>query len=720
MKTGKQKRILICITMIMEVNLEKLFYPESIAIIGLSSKPNNIPRIVLENLIRWGYKGRIFGINPRATDYHVDGIKMYKDVGDLPVVPDLAYILVPAKLIPDVIDSCGQAGVKRLAIPSGGFNELGGEGKNLSELVLQKARQYGIRFVGPNGVTVANTANGLCLPFVPSYSPPKGGLSIISQSGGVGLMLWNLMTDDNVGMAKFASIGNKLDLDEVDFLEYFGRDPETKVIGMYLESIPRGDRLIEAASKIDKPVIILKSNTTTAGRKAAMSHTAALANNENIIDTAFERSGIIRIHHFNDFISIAKAFELPPMRGNRIMVMSPAGGFTVMMADLCEESGFEFADPGPAFYDELKNSSNAGVINFSNPLDMGDIYDMSAYPHVFFSVMHNENVDGAVFVTQWPEMPRGEDVFYKMFHTDLSKEVAGTILSSGKPLGVCLFGLSATISRIKQNLDIPIFNNAGEMIRAFKKQYDYYARKAQGNPVYKLPEKVDVQAAQKWIQGNVGVRGEESLELLNHFGISIAESAVAKDSQEAIAIAAKIRYPVVMKIVSPDAIHKSDAGGVITGIQNVADVGDAFEKIKKNLFQHKANADFQGVRIMKQAGEGYDMFIGGQFDESFGQVVFFGYGGIYIEIFNDTANILCPAEKNEIEAKVRKLKSFKMLQGARGKSAGDIAGYVNMIEKVTHLLHQFPQIRELDINPVRVLADGSGVVALDARVRIEA
>lgn len=702
-----------------EVIVEKLFYPASIAIIGLSSKPSNIPRIVLENLIRWGYKGRIFGINPRATDSHVDGIKMYKDVGDLPVVPDLVYILVPAKLIPDIIDSCGQAGVKRLAIPSGGFNELGGEGKTLSELVLQKAKQYGIRFVGPNGVTVANTANGLCLPFVPSYSPPKGGLSIISQSGGVGLMLWNLMTDDNVGMAKFASIGNKLDLDEVDFLEYFGRDPETKVIGMYLESIPRGDRLIEAASKIDKPVIILKSNTTTAGRKAAMSHTAALANNEDIIDAAFERAGITRIYDFNEFISMAKAFELPPMRGKRIMVMSPAGGFTVMMADLCEESGFEFADPGAAFYDELKNSSNAGVINFSNPLDMGDIYDMNAYPQIFFSVMHNENVDGAVYVTQWPEMPRGEDIFYKMFHTDLSKEVAGTILSSGKPLGVCLFGLSATISRIKQNLDIPIFNNASEMIRAFKKQYAYYARKAQGTPVYKLPEKVDVQAAQKWIEDHVGVRGEESLELLHHFGISIAESAVAKDSQEAIEIAAKIGYPVVMKIVSPDAIHKSDAGGVFTGIQTVAEVGDAFEKIKKNLFQYKANADFQGVRIMRQAGEGYDMFIGGKYDESFGQVVFFGYGGIYIEVFKDTANILCPADPNEIEAKVRKLKSFKMLRGARGKGAGDLAGYVNMIERVTHLLHRFPQIRELDINPVRVLADGSGAVALDARVRIE-
>jgi acetyltransferase len=214
--------------------MEKLFNPESIAIIGLSSKQGNIPRLVLENLIRWGYRGRIFGINPRGSDIQVNGIRMYKEMHELPIVPDLVFALIPARLIPDLMEACGKMGVKRMAIPSGGFNELNEEGGNIANLVLERARKYGIRFVGPNGVTVANTANGLCLPFVPSYSPPKGGLSIITQSGGVGLMLWNLMTDENVGMAKFASIGNKLDLDEVDFLEYFGNDPETKIIGMYL------------------------------------------------------------------------------------------------------------------------------------------------------------------------------------------------------------------------------------------------------------------------------------------------------------------------------------------------------------------------------------------------------------------------------------------------------------------------------------------------------
>jgi acyl-CoA synthetase (NDP forming) len=699
--------------------MEKLFNPDSIAIIGLSSKRSNIPKLVLENLIRWGYKGRIFGINPSSTDVHVNGIKMYKQVEDLPVVPDLAFALVPAKYVPGLIEKCGRFGIKRMAIPSGGFNELGEEGAKLADQAIEMAEKYEIKFVGPNGVTVANTANGLCLPFIPSYSPPIGGFSFISQSGGVGLMLWNLMTDENVGMAKFASIGNKLNLDEVDFLEYFGRDPDTKIIGMYLESIPRGDRLIEAAMKIDKPIIILKSNTTEAGQKMAMSHTAALSNNDDIVDSAFKRAGIIRIQNFTEFISVAKAFELPPLQGNKLMVMSPAGGFTVMMADIIEKIGFEFADPGQDFYDSLSKFSNAGVINFGNPLDMGDIYDMDMYAHIFYNIMHNENVDGSVFVSQWPHMPRGEDVFYRMFQTDLSKEATGTMLSSGKPIGVCLFGLSRTMSAIKQNINFPIFDSTEEMLGAMKKQCDYYAYKAGKRAAYKLPENVDLEAARKWVKKNPGISGEESMELLEHFGIPVAKSEVVKKAADAAAAAAKLGYPVVMKVVSPDAIHKTDAGGVIVGVADDEAAVKAFNEIEKNLFKYKKDADFQGVRVMEMAPEGYDMFIGGNVDASFGPAVFFGYGGIYIEVFRDVKNILCPSSSEEIEKKLKRLKTYLILKGIRGKKAGDVKGYVSMIERVSHLLHEFPEIKELDLNPVRIPEDGSGVIAIDSRVRIE-
>lgn len=699
--------------------MEKIFYPKSIVIIGLSNKPNNIPKLILENLIRWGYTGRIFGVHPTSKDEHVGGIRMYSSIDELPTIPDLAVALIPARFAPMTVEACGKFGIKRLAIPSGGFNETGEEGKKLSEQLLQKAKEYGIHFVGPNGLTVANTANGLCLPFVPSYMPTKGDVSFITQSGGVGLMLWNLITDENVGMAKFASIGNKLDLDEVDFLKYFGRDPETKVICLYLESIPRGEAFLQAAAKIDKPIIVLKASRTQAGNQAAMSHTAALSNNDAIIDTAFERAGIIRINTFMEFISVAKTFKLPPMRGDKVMLMSPAGGIAVMMADLSEKVGFQFADPGKDFYKTLDNFANAGIINFSNPLDMGDIYDPAMYAHTFHAVMHNDDVDGAIFVNQWPQMPKGEDLFYKMFHTDLSKETIGSILSSDKPLAICLFGPGNITLRIKGNLSIPLFNSPDEAILALKKQQEYHAKKAAPPIEFTVPEGIDFPAVDNWLSTLDREAGEESLELLERAGIPVAQSIVTTSSDEAVLAAKKLGYPVVLKVVSADALHKSDAGGVLVNVEDEAAIVRGFETIKANLLAYNPDARFDGVRVVEMAGAGYDMFIGGTFDDSFGPVAFFGFGGIYIEIFKDIQSILCPSNRDEITRKLSALQTYPMLQGARGAKAGDTAGYIDVIEKVSHLLARFREIKELDINPLRILADGSGVIALDARLRKE-
>lgn len=696
--------------------MEKIFYPESIVIIGLSPKSNNIPRMILENLLRWGFRGRIFGTNPRSEYSHVDGIKMYKNIEDLPEVPDLAVCLIPAKFVPEYVEACGKFGIKRMAIPTGGFSEFGGEGKRLSDLLLQTARKHGIRFVGPNGIMVANTTNGLCLPFVPLFRPPKGGMSIITQSGGVGLMMWNLMMDEHIGMAKFASIGNKLDLDEVDFMEYLGSDPETEIICMYLESVVRGRDMAEVARKINKPVVVYKSNTTSAGKRAAMSHTDALSNDEDIIDAAFEDAGIIRIRNYSDFMSVAKAFQLPPMKGNRVMMMSPAGGFSVIGADLCEESEFEFANPGEEFYRSLQDFANAGVIKFSNPLDMGDIYDPQMMAHVIVSVMHNENVDGALYISQRPKMPEGENVFYNMFLTDLSKETYGAILSSGKPLGICLYGLSSYMHQVKENVNFPIFNNPEEMVRAMAFQRNYYAKKREKHGVSAaFPE---AGAAKAWLGKQEEIIGEDSLELLKLCGLPVAESRVAKSADEAVKFAGELGFPVVMKVVSPDALHKTDAGGVMVGVKGADEAKRAFETIRKNLDNYRKGARFDGVRVQKMLGDGHDMFIGGKFDISFGPVVVFGYGGIFVEVFGDVASAVCPVSVEDVRRKLTRLKSYKMLKGFRGMPPADIEGFAHAIVRVSQLLAACPEIKELDVNPLRLLADGSGICALDARMRV--
>ncbi len=699
--------------------MEKLFYPQSIAIIGLSSKVNNIPRLVLENLLRWGYRGRIFGINPKNEEHNVSGIKMYKEVGDLPEVPDLAVCLIPARFVPESVEKCGAFGIRRMAILSGGFSEFGEDGKKLSHILVNTARKYNIRFMGPNCLATANTANGLCLPFIPIFPPDRGGMSMITQSGGVGLLLWNLLADENVGMAKFVSIGNKLDLDETDFLEYLDEDPETTIICMYLESMSNGRRLFEVAKKARKPIVVYKSNTTSAGARAALSHTASLSSDEDIIDAAFQEAGIIRIHNYGDLVAVAKAFELPPMRGNRIMVMSPAGGFAVIGADLCEKAGFEFAQPGEEFYKSLSSFANAGVIKFSNPLDMGDIYDPRMVAHVTYEVMHNDNIDGAIYIGQKPNMPQGNNVFRDMFLTDLSKEVYGSILSSGKPLGVCFFGLSGYLHTVKEYSKYPIFNNPEEMVRALSYQRDWHLRqlvdkksRASGSPFSRNDLKT-------WIDTHPAVIGEDALELIHMAGIPAAISRMARDEKEAVKLAGETGYPAVMKVSSPDALHKTDANGVFLGVTDGNEARKVFAQIRKNLETYRKGARFEGVRIQKMADEGYDMFIGGKFDQSFGPAVVFGFGGIYVEVFKDVCTSMCPVEPDLVRKKIESLKSFKILKGARGMPPADVNGYVDAIVRVSWLLAEFPEIKELDINPVRLFKDGSGVCALDARIRIE-
>ena len=701
--------------------MEKFFSPDSIALFGLSSKEKNVPKLILDNLIRWGYKGRIFGVHPRSDEEHVSGITIYKSAEDLPEIPDLGAALVPAKYVPDVVESCGKAGLKRLVVLSGGFNELGEKGEELALKTRKLANDYDLRFAGPNCLGMANTETGFCLPFVPLLSPGKGGGSLISQSGGLGIFQWNMMKNENLGIAKFASIGNKLDVDEIDILKYFGKDPQTKVIGMYLESIGDGKALIEAACDIDKPILIYKANRTSAGEIAAMSHTASLSNDDEVVDTAFEKAGIIRVKRFDEFISIAKAFEMPPMRGNRIMVMSPAGGFGVIMSDICEEEGFTLADPGAGVFEKLGKMGNAGIINFKNPLDLGDIYNMNYYGDIFHNILDSDSVDGAVYLSQWPDMPgNGNDIYTGMFNTDVSKEVLGAVKSSGKPVGVTLFGSRETIGKIKTRNNYPVFDSPEEMIHAMKKQSEFYLRKNKDRKKEKFnSDFFDQEFSDKWLENKEGEIGEKFYEFLDANKIRTPLNYFADSKEKAAEFAEKTGWPVVLKLVSPDALHKSDVGGVVLGLKDSPAVEDAYEQIKENLFKKNPEAAFKGVRVMETAGDGYDMFIGVKKDLSFGQVIYFGYGGIFIEVFKDVKSLICPCSKEEVMKKLKSLKSFKILSGARGEKSVDLSEYAGLIVKISHLVSNYENISELDLNPVRIIKKSSRAIVLDARVKLE-
>ncbi len=462
--------------------MDKMFYPDSVAVVGASSNPTNIGRLIVQNLITWEYGGEVYPVNPKGED--VLGLKGYKSVLDIPGPVDVAVAFVPARVVPEVMDECGRKGITRMAIPSGGFAELGEEGARLAQEVRSGAERYGIRFVGPNGLTIINAENGLCLPFLPMAKREPGRISIITQSGGVGMSLIMFLDNQSARFNKFVSVGNKLDMDELDFLEYLGRDPGTGVICMFLESVVRGREFYEVASRLGKPLVVYKANTTEVGARTAASHTAALANNDDVLDDVMRQAGVIRVDEIKRLVEMARAFDLPPMRGNRIAVVSPAGGYAVMMSDLAYKLGFEFPPLSSEVVEGFKEKVRADVIRFGNPLDLGDVLSSDAIVYGLDKVMAQEDIDGAVVV-----LMRRADTKYDGAYSALSREIYGDIgeiiKRHDKPLALCLLTACHYLRHVQSRSSYPIFENPEDAVHALAVSRDHWKRQAAagGEPV---------------------------------------------------------------------------------------------------------------------------------------------------------------------------------------------------------------------------------------------
>jgi len=408
------------------------------------------------------------------------------------------------------------------------------------------------------------------------------------------------------------------------------------------------------------------------------------------------------------------------MRGKRIMAMSPAGGLGVAMADLCEHRGFAFADPGETFYRELQEIANAGIIRLSNPLDMGDIYQIDKYPLIFSHVLASPEVDGAIFVSQTPAMPtQGKDVFTAMFTTDLTLEMTGAVRSSAKPLALALYGDGQQVATLKKHCRIPVFNGLEEAISALHRQMSFHARQAGGAFQADAPQAwMPSDRGQEWLSRHDGAIGEEALEFLSFYGLANPRAEVTRSPEEAAALAESIGFPVALKVISPEALHKTEVGGVLLGIASREQAVAGFRQIQANLQHFAPGARFDGVRVIAMAGEGHDLFIGGLQDPSFGPVLFFGYGGILIEVLADVERVLCPSSRKEIREKLERLRAWRLLGGIRGQKTVDPEPFINLACTLSQVLALYPQIRELDINPVRICFDGT-LLALDARMRVQ-
>jgi len=456
--------------------MERIFGARSVAIVGVSERPDNLGRYILQNLIDWEYQGRIYCVNPKGGE--ALGHKLYPSVSELPEAVDLAVLIIPAPAVPGVVEECGRKSITRVAIPAGGFEEFGGDGVSHRDRLVEAARRHGIRFVGPNCLTVINAHTGLCLPFVPVPPDlPPGVVSIVAQSGGIGLDFLARLKDQNTGFAKFVSMGNKTDLDEVDFLRYLGEDPHTRVICMYLEDVERGREFLQVSREVQKPILVYKANVEPLARQSARSHTAALANDDAVLEGALRQAGIIRVRSLAELAGYAKVFSLPPLRGNRVALVSPTGGILVLASDQCARRGFVFPPLPPSLVEDIQSRLRAGVINISNPVDLGDVHDADARVYIVDRLLEQDFIDGIIMLL----IARfsSDEVATGGIHglrKNIIPDLADLVRKHEKPIVFSLMATSEVRIKARYMVDFPIFDDAEEAVDAAAVLRDYSLR----------------------------------------------------------------------------------------------------------------------------------------------------------------------------------------------------------------------------------------------------
>jgi acetyltransferase len=685
-----------------------------VAVVGVSAKPDNLGRNIMLNLIDFGFEGVVYPVGPSGGV--ITSRRIYESVSDIPDQLDMAVILVPARFVPGVLEECGQKGIKRAVIETAGFREYSEEGRELENQVIAIAEKYGIRFIGPNCIGVINMENGFSVPF-PRLKPfmRKGDVSIISQSGGVGLSIMNHMAAEGIGLNKFASAGNMLNIDAEDLLEYYIEDEGTKIILIYLESIRDGRRLMEIAKRSPKPILALKSNIGKLGQNIAASHTASLSSDDRVVDTAFRQCGITRVHDVTTLSQYMKTLRLPPLKNKRLAIISRSGGHAIVAADACETVGFELAEFPESFIREIEQHFRASVIKLTNPLDLGDLFDLDVYYRIVEKTLAQDNVDGVVFLHTSLTSTEHDPT------RDLVQRLEALSRKFNKPVAVYVSANPMEIAGLRQNLDFPIFTQIVEMLRALKLDYEYAQKFAETRSGEDIPTfAVDKQKVQNLIETAAAEDRDlllhEAMDVLESYGIPTTRGVSARSVEEAEEAADRLGYPVAMKVISENISHKSDVGGVQLNLRNRSAVREAFQDGNSRISKAFPEARLEGVLVQRMVVGGRELILGGRQDKQFGPVVLVGLGGIFVEIFEQATLRIAPVSRKEAYEMVEELKGSKILMGARGQKRFDIDTIVDAILHLSQLLVDFPQIKELDINPLRVFHEGEGCTALDARV----
>jgi acetyltransferase len=694
--------------------MQEIFYPSSVAVIGVSAKPDNLGRNIVANLIEYEFNGIVYAVGPSGG--MIETRRIYRSVVDIPDHVDLAVILTPAQTVSGVLEECGQKGIRWAIIETAGFREFGEHGRQLEDEIVRVAEKYGIRFVGPNCVGAINMENGFCVPFPRLKRFIKTGeVSMVTQSGGVGMSVLNLLANEGLGLNKFVSVGNVLNIDAEDMLEYLIGDERSGLIFVYLESIKDGRRLMDIARRSTKPILIFKSNIGKLGQDIALSHTASLTSDDKVVDAAFHQVGVVRVHDATSLGNSLKILGLPPMKGRNLAIVSRSGGHAVIAADACELSGFHLAQLPEKFLREIEKHFRASVIRLTNPLDLGDLFDLNVYATIVEQTLQLEGIDGVVFLhTSLSEMENQTSRF-------LLERIMKLVEQYRKPVAYYISTAAQEVGYLKQNYNFPVFTQVVETIRALQMSNYYYSQSQQVHaPKEKLAFDANQVAIRKLIRAARAERRDllldEALEVLECYGIPTVRGEVAENVDEAQAVAERIGYPVAIKIIADQISHKSDVGGVQLNLRNGPAVAEAFIDMMDRIHKAYSQVKIDGVLVQPMVTGGHELILGGRQDAQFGPVVMVGLGGIFVEVLDEVMLRVTPISRREAQEMIENLRGYPILKGARGHKPSDVESVVDVLLRLSHLLTDFPEIKELDINPLRVFHEKEGCRALDARM----
>ncbi|MCP4130028.1 MAG: CoA-binding protein [bacterium] len=693
--------------------IQSLFEPKSFAVIGASSNPKKIGHTIVRNLLSGGYTGTIYPVNPQGGT--LLGLEVYRSLADIPGDIDAASIVIPAKFCIETVRSCAERGVKNVQIITSGFSEVGNAADEHE--IVRIGKESGMRILGPNIFGMFSSKVSMNSTFSATEIRP-GTVAILTQSGALGIAMIGKTIVDNMGLSAIVSTGNKCDIDEADLLEYLVEQEETRVILMYIEGIKDGERLIPILKKATgiKPVVVIKSGRSKRGAMAAASHTGSLAGSDKIFDSVMRQCGVLRAESLEEGFNWCKFLAVSPRpRNNRSVIVTNGGGIGVLATDACEKYGVELFDDQTV----LKKVFEPATPDFGstkNPVDitggaMAEDYDLALTAPAFSSQMD------ATIALYCETATFDSENLVPMIRKTYEKH-----RETGKPISYAIVGGESVENAMEQlrQENIPVYSDVYPAVSSLGAAYRYYRfRDEYINTVDEAP--IDTEKINKIINtvqddDRTFLLAHEAREVMAAAEIPVPKSAIAKKIDEAVDRAEKMGYPLVMKVVSRDIIHKSDAGGLALDLQNKEEVMDAYVAIMHNCKNYNPDAVIEGVELAEMAAPGLEFVVGAIRDNAFGPIVMCGLGGIYVEILKDVSFRSYPLNRKEVTAMIKEIRSFPLLLGARGEGKKDIEGIINTIIKVGTILNKCPRISDIEINPISVYEQEKGIKALDVRI----